>query len=222
MLTQDHYASTFTRVARNLGSGGDGKAPPAWFEHLRRRGIDRFTEVGFPSTRLEDWRHTNVAPIARIAFKPAPPNEQASIAMIYPFSFGHDAVCQVVFVNGVFSPGLSSLRALPKGLRVSSLASLLHTGSRRLEAHLGRYADLQANPFVALNSGFIHDGAVVYLEDNTAVDRPIHLLFLTTPGGEPIVTHPRVLIVAGQNVDAKIVETYVGVGAGVYFTNAVS
>ncbi|WP_428937958.1 Fe-S cluster assembly protein SufD [Fontivita pretiosa] len=222
MLTQEHYVSTFSRVARDVGTGGDGKALPAWFEQLRQRGIDRFSEVGFPSTRLEDWRHTNVAPIARIPFKPAPPNEQASIALIYPYSFGHDAVCQVVFVNGVYSPGLSSLRALPKGLRVASLASLLQTGSRRLESHLGRYADIQANPFVALNTGFIRDGAVVYLENNTTIDRPIHLLFLTTPGGEPIVTHPRVLVVVGQNVDAKIVETYVGVGTGVYFTNAVS
>ena len=74
---QEHYTTAFTRVEKSLG--GNGAAAPDWLEALRRRGIDRFREVGFPSTKLEEWRHTPVAPIARIPFKQAAPNDGVSV-----------------------------------------------------------------------------------------------------------------------------------------------
>jgi Fe-S cluster assembly protein SufD len=40
-----------------------------WLQHLRERAFARFTELGFPTTRDEEWRFTNVAPIARKAFR---------------------------------------------------------------------------------------------------------------------------------------------------------
>jgi len=40
-----------------------------WLQHLRERAFARFTELGFPTTRDEEWRFTNVAPIAREAFR---------------------------------------------------------------------------------------------------------------------------------------------------------
>ncbi len=214
------YLSNFTRAGKTVG--GNGAVAPAWLEELRRRAIDRFSEVGFPSNKQEEWRHTNVAPIARVPFKLARPNEAVSVRDVYPFSFHNDAACELVFVNGFYCPGLSDLRRTPSGLRLASLASMVESHSRRLQAHLGGYAEVERNPFVALNTGFVRDGAVVYLDRGTAIDRPIHLLFLSTPGVEPAVSHPRVLIVADDNVDATIVETYAGVGPGVYFTNAVS
>ena len=39
-----------------------------WLRELREAGFARFSESGFPSTRLEDWRFTSVAPIARARF----------------------------------------------------------------------------------------------------------------------------------------------------------
>ncbi|PYV41246.1 MAG: Fe-S cluster assembly protein SufD, partial [Acidobacteria bacterium] len=57
---------------------------------------------------------------------------------------------------------------------------------------------------------------------DTIVEEPIHLLFIATASGEPQVSHPRNLIVAGANTQAKIVESYVGLDNAVYFTNAVT
>jgi Fe-S cluster assembly protein SufD len=218
MLTQEQHLSNFTRVEKSIVGG----AVPAWIEDLRRRGVDRFREVGFPSNKLEDWRQTNVAPIARVPFTPARANDGVSERDIVRFSFREDSTCELVFVNGVFSPMLSDLGRETKGLRVTSLASAIESNSQRLQKYLGQYAKIENNPFVALNTGFISDGAVIHLDRGAVVDRPVHLLFITTPDSQPAVTHPRVLIVADDNVDAKIVETYAGIGTGVYFTNAVS
>src|SRR5512145_2108471 len=100
MLTQEQHLSNFTRVEKSISGG----AVPAWIEDLRRRGVERFREVGFPSNKSEDWRHTNVAPIARVPFKPASSNERLGERDILPFSFREDSTCELVFVNGVFSP----------------------------------------------------------------------------------------------------------------------
>jgi Fe-S cluster assembly protein SufD len=218
MLTQEHYLSTFKRVEKTADSNGTGR----WLDELRTTAIDRFNDVGFPAGKDEDWRQTNVAPIARVKFQPAAPNESVSVKDIYPFSFRSEAACEMVFVNGFFSAGLSEFRNLPKGVRVARLVSMVESSSRRLQQHLAKHANIATNPFVALNTGFIDDGAVIYVDRDTAIDKPIHLLFLSTPESEPTVSHPRVLIVADANVDARIVETYAGLGRGVYFTNAVS
>ena len=57
-MTQ-HYVAAH----RSFAGNGAGRAP-AWLRDLRERSITRFGELGFPTTKHEDWRFTNVAPIA--------------------------------------------------------------------------------------------------------------------------------------------------------------
>src|SRR5271165_2799922 len=44
------------------------KAEP-WIQALRDAAFERFVSLGFPTTHDEEWRFTNVAPIARINWK---------------------------------------------------------------------------------------------------------------------------------------------------------
>ncbi|HEX3355503.1 MAG TPA: Fe-S cluster assembly protein SufD [Tepidisphaeraceae bacterium] len=208
---QSAQASHFLRLSAQSIDGG-----PSWLNDLRKAGLARFDRVGFPNTKQEEWRHTNVAPIARIAFKPgeiATPDEATQ------FSFGQDAVCELVFINGHFSQKLSRLGKLPRGVAVRSLAEARDLPE--LHGVLGQHASINANPFVALNTAFLSDGAYIHLAKNTTLQGPIHLLFFSTEQNEPTVSHPRVLVVAEDNVEAQIVESYVGT-SGRYFTNAVT
>jgi Fe-S cluster assembly protein SufD len=41
----------------------------AWLQERRDAGFQRFAELGFPTTHDEEWRFTNVAPIARATFR---------------------------------------------------------------------------------------------------------------------------------------------------------
>ncbi|HZL38354.1 MAG TPA: Fe-S cluster assembly protein SufD [Tepidisphaeraceae bacterium] len=201
-----------------LAAGG-----PEWLELLRAAGLDRFNAVGFPTIRQENWRHTNVAAIARTAFKLATPEGANSAAETAGrFGFGKDAACELVFVNGQFMPRLSRLGRLPRGVRAMGLAEAIDTDPDSLENELGRYAQVDANPFVALNSGYVRDGAFIHLSRGVSLLQPIHLLFVSVPSWEPAVSHPRVLIVAEEGAQASIVESYVGEGRGIYFTNAVT
>src|SRR5438045_2982622 len=89
---------------------------PSWLFPLRKAGIARFAELGFPTTRHEDWRFTNVAPIAKLPFKPVFDNRADGLAdgALGNLTFGGLTGTSLVFVNGRFAPGHSTLRPLPK------------------------------------------------------------------------------------------------------------
>jgi len=194
-----------------------------WLDRIRTQAIARFGAVGFPSNKLEEWRHTNVSPIAKTVFTPGRhTGRELTPHVVAPFSFRDESLCEVVFVNGHFAPELSSLSDLPDGLVIRTIADAIEKDSKRLNEHLAKFADINDNPFVALNTGFIHDGALILLQRGATVEMPIHLLFLATPGKSPIASHPRVLVIAEENSEMSIVETYAGIGEGVYLTNAVT
>jgi Fe-S cluster assembly protein SufD len=207
-----------------LGKRGGAPAHP-WLDELRSRGMARFQAVGFPTTKSENWRQTSVAAIAKTPFKlAARPASGQSLEHARRFAFPEDAACELVFVNGHYEPQLSRLGKLLRGLKVVSLASALASPQAgEIREHLGRHADINANPFVALNSGFIDDGAYIRVPRGIHMETPIHLLFISTAdGSESTVSHPRVLVVAEDNSEFAFVESYVGEGPSPYFTNAVT
>lgn len=212
------FRSNFDRFERQAAA-----AAPSWLDALRRQAIRRFELVGFPTTKLEAWRHTNVAPIARTPFRLAAADDSpAARDAADRVAFGADTACELVFVNGHYSAALSRTCKLPRGARAGSLADALAADADALRPHLAKYADVEANPFVALNTGFVRDGAFVHVPRGTAIDRPIHLVFVSTAAAEPTVSHPRTLVVVEDAAQATVVETYVGGGKAAYFTNAVT
>jgi len=107
-------------------------------------------------------------------------------------------------------------------VHLGSLAVALSTHRELMGPHLARYANYEEHAFTALNTALMRDGAFVNIPDGKVVEEPIHLLFLSIAGREPTVSHSRNLIVVGKNSQATIVESYVGLGDKVYFTNAVT
>ena len=48
---------------------GIGEAESVYLGDLREEGRSHFASLGFPTTRLEEWRYTNVGPIAATDFR---------------------------------------------------------------------------------------------------------------------------------------------------------
>jgi Fe-S cluster assembly protein SufD len=217
MDTQNGFAEHFERAAAHARE---------WVNALRARGMETFDRLGFPTTRQEEWRDTNIAPIVRTRFAWAvetPAADARARELVQQYSLGREAIAELVFINGRFHPRASRLADLPPGVRVMSLASALEAEPDLVEAHIGRHAKIEEHPFAALNSAFIADGAVVLLDHGASCPRPIHLLFLSIPSSdEPTVSHPRVLVVAGERSNSSIVETYAGAPGAVYLANAVT
>ena len=183
--------------------------------------MGQFTRQGFPTTRMEEWRFTSVEPIARRPYALGGPTDVAG-DQIAPFLFPELSASRLVFVNGRYAPALSVVQALPARVEVRSLREVLTGGLDSVEPYLGRLTALQDQPFSALNTAFLQDGALVRVGDDVTLDHPIHVLFVSTAPGDEVVTHPRMLVVVGRNSSVGLVESYVGVRDAPYFTNAVT
>src|SRR6266704_6600186 len=83
---------------------------PSWVFPLRKAGLARFAEQGFPTINDEDWRFTNVAPITRLPFNPLfeANHDRVSSEAVAGFMFGKIPAHRLVFVNGHHAPELSS------------------------------------------------------------------------------------------------------------------
>ena len=215
-------------------------AGPDWLQALRKQGMARFQALGFPTTKNEDWHFTSVAPISERTFplavrevEAAPTDRRESSrrkadaagpaglkqADIDRFNFGEKNWHTLVFVNGGFSEGLSSRNELGNGIRVSSLADAIKSGTAGIERYAGKIAAFEQHTFTALNTAFISDGTYIELGADAVVEQPIHLVFVSE--GES-VSHPRNLIVAGRHSRATVIESYFSLRDSSYLTNAVT
>jgi Fe-S cluster assembly protein SufD len=188
---------------------------PAWLDSLRQRGIEQFSDAGFPTTHDEDWRFTNVAPIAQSDFDLAGVTvPRITLADLKQFGIAAFSY-RLVFVNGRFTAELSQTAGLPKGVQISSLGAEIAQHPAGLELHLGRYLNARRDAFAALNTAFIEDGACIRIARGVVLEEPIYCLFITAAAGkDPVMNHPRNLIVAGENSQATIVEDYASLSLG--------
>jgi len=123
---------------------------------MRESAFEKFEHVGFPTVQEEDWKYTNVAPIARTHFSPVLDGNQATHGDDRRFAaFFYDEArhSQLVFVNGVFQKDLSSLETLPPGVVAVDFAEALRDGQYEtiVREHFERNANNE-NGFTALNT----------------------------------------------------------------------
>lgn len=195
------------------------QAAPAWVKERREAAAKHFAAVGFPTTRLEDWRFTNVSPIAEANW----PLAQGAFARAAELvsSVTVPGAVRLVIVNGRFAAGLSDLGALPKGLRIASLRDGARDATDGIETHLGKVFSIATHPFAALNTSFLDDGVAIMVTKGAIVETPVHIV-IVTGGDAPVVAHPRVLIVAGENSQVRVAQSFIGAPGTAYFNNAVA
>jgi Fe-S cluster assembly protein SufD len=163
----------------------------------RTAAYDRFVERGFPTTRDEEWRFTNIAPIAGLRFGRAPEATLAAadVDRLLPARSG---VVTLVIVNGRLVPPAVDL---PGGVTLRTLA-----GASEGDLQPDRPAGGTA--FVDLNAAFFEDIVVLDVAPRAVVETPIQLLFVTAPSAEPVLVAPRLVIRAGEASQVSIIETY--------------
>src|SRR3954469_5925932 len=103
MKETDPYLVEFQRFDKP-GAGGE----PSWVYPIRKAGMARFAELGFPTLHDEDWRFTNVAPIAEMPFVPLldPQKHGLKAADLARFNFMSIKASRLVFDDGHFASDL--------------------------------------------------------------------------------------------------------------------
>ena len=176
---------------------------------IRQEARERFEKQGFPDSHDEDWKFTNLAPVAKLRFEAAGPadlDRASELLRDLPLASN-----RLVFLNGQYAPRLSS----------PGLASTIqNTPSTVLEMYLARHADFRRNTFAAWNTAAFENGGFLFIGARKVVDEPVHIVHVSLPGTGPSIAHPRNLIVAGALSQVSIIESHIG--AGTYLSNAVT
>ena len=219
MKQVDPYRANFEYFAKE-GAGTD----PSWLTPIRETAIERFTELGFPTLQDEDWRFTNVAPIAKLPFHPVFQYSRNGLTpeRIREFDFTAIKASRLVFVDGNYSAELSQILPQVGAIQVGSLAAALAEDAPGLREHLAQLAAGKNNAFTALNTAFFTDGAFIHVPAGQTVEAPVHLLYISTGKETGATTHPRNLVVAEKGSRLTLLESYVCTRDSAYFTNAVT
>ena len=211
------YWEKFERLQKAAGD-------PAWVAAARKAAMARFAELGFPTLQDEDWRFTNVAPIARLPFRPALDSSADGVTAesLSQLAFAGLPGPRLVFVNGHFAAALSSLVPPPPGVRIANLAAALAADPGLIEKYLFRHARSDANAFAALNTAFFQDGAFIFVPAGQVVAEPVRALYVSTAKENGGAAHPRNLILADPGSQLTFIESYVSLGGAAHMTNAVT
>ena len=214
---KEWYISKFNDFEKSLN--GEKSSD---FHKVRKDAISKFEALNVPTQKDEEWKYTNISPLLKHNFSPIPVKANVSSEVISKFLFDKMEHSLLVFVNGIFSPELSKLIDIPKDVEIGSLAEAIKNDNPVVNNHLGKYAEIENYFFTTLSSAYTKDGAFVYVPDGKIVEDPIHVIFLTKPGNEKIITQPRNLFVAGKNSQVTIIEHFISDEDSVYFTNSVT
>lgn len=218
----NRYETAFRQARHDPGVN-----EPSWLQNLRENSFIEFERAGFPDIKQEEWKYTNVTPIAKADFAPVVVSNGTALTKdggLRRFIYEETRESTLVFVNGMLRRDLSSLAALPDSLVVLDLREALRGGEH--ETTLREYLEhpALANGFAALNTALFTSGLFLKVPRGINLEIPIHLLFMGETHAEnpPSAAFPRVLIVAEENSSATIVESYASSeDDSVYLTNAI-
>lgn len=191
-----------------------------WVLAARQAAFKRFAEHGFPTKREEEWKYTDVSMISKrgtLAPDNIPPDASSS-AKLLAWALSGEGMHLMVFVNGHFDSELSTIDDLPAGVQLSSLADMLDGDADLPELLFDRQHEHTI--FSALNNAFVTDGAVLNIAPDTVLETPIYLLLIAS--GHGVAIYPRIIVMAGENSSATVIEHYMGTLDAHNFTNAIT
>ncbi|HUP57243.1 MAG TPA: Fe-S cluster assembly protein SufD [Bdellovibrionota bacterium] len=146
---------------------------PAWLARLREQALERYRTLGLPSTRHEDWKYTNLSAVGPIEASASP---AAATAAVRPMEI--DSAARLVFVDGRLDRDRSALSSLPAGLELRSVSDSIE----QVEQWISRYPLDREDGSKALNTAYFSDGAWMNVARGARIEKPIHVVHVTTSG----------------------------------------
>lgn len=175
----------------------------AWLRPWQSAHLNAFLRQGFPTRRDEHWKYTDVSIIAQQEYG----FSEATDTDVDIKSFLIADTDTIVFVDGSYQPQLSQLQTLPAGVVVQNMLQALHDHPVLLREYL-HDSSRQQKVFANLNASLLTDGLFVHVPANIHLQRPLHLLYLSTGKQSLVMRHPRHVFSVEANSELTLFETY--------------
>ncbi len=209
-------------------------AQPVWLQSLHTAALSAFSTLGLPTRNDEEWRFTSPSRISettyRLSDSVADSPDAATLAeLVWERLTDDTAPTGYVICNGRILSGVGGLIAPAAPAVTGRIADLADDSqnpiAEKVRAALGSRITLDQNGLAALNSAFFEDGIYLYIPRSAVIEKPIELVFVSgSPaerGPDALMNAPRLLIIAEENSQATILETYISAFPGA-FTCAVT
>jgi Fe-S cluster assembly protein SufD len=215
MNTIEYFKEKFDRL--QSGINGSNLAG------ISQKAFTAFNKMGIPAARHEEWKYTRISSLFTKEYE-FPANQTTSISQEELTAFrlpGHEQANELVFINGVFSASLSTIRS-EKQLVVMPLEEAANKEYREIVAkHLGHSSNYLKDGINALNTAFVQGGVFIYVKDKQITHHPVYIYNITDTRDGNIFSQPRSLVYAGENSQVQIVQTFATIGSADAFTNEV-
>ena len=192
-----------------------------WLADGRDAAMARFAELGLPGQKVEEWKYSNLKPLAKTEF--TDPDRMAIEAVhdgIARRFAKESAAVRLVFVNGMMDRISTEMDELPAGVRVLGLADAIAQEGDLLKSHLHAFPEQNGHALAVLNAALMADGCVVILEPDAEL--ALELLFVAAPDGGAPAYHPRISILLGTDSRLSLGEQHVSLGSHEYWSNPVT
>lgn len=188
-----------------------------WVDGLRQAGRAALTSSGLPGPKVEAWRYTSLAELAKVAFIPAATADDVEVASVPSRVPRLDGFPRLVLVNGVLRRDLSDVAANAFAV---PLRDALNGGDPAVRAVLGKIAPVSGSPISALNTSFLSEGLVVSAQSGAPVR--LQIVSIGAAGAEPAAFHPRIVLTASDGADVTVAVHHVGLPGQSYLSNPVT
>ena len=171
----------------------------------RDAAFEAFNRSGFPTSKSEDYKHTDVSRVfdcdlgLNLRNVPVPVDPYEAFKCDVP-----NLNTNVYFlINDRFYTNGHHQGPLPKGVFVGSLQLFSETHPDIFERYYAKIGDYSGNGVVAYNTMFAQDGFVIYVPENVVIEKPLQLINILR-GGVDLNVNRRILIVAEKNAQVKL------------------
>lgn len=198
----------------------NGEASSA-FHQKKRAALAEFEKLGFPTTRNEEWKYSNVKDLTSVLYNF---NADSSItpADLEDLKIPSQEANILYFINGHYNADLSVLVSSASQIIIDSLQEAYKKDPTLVNSYFNELMKDENDAFSALNTAFAHDGVFIHIPDNQTVEHPVVLRFVSDARVQNVGSQPRNIIAVGRNAHVKVAEAYRTLGSERSFTNTVT
>ena len=199
-MIEQQYIDLFEQYRSEI----DGNSVEGLNKH-RNAAFRKFSEIGFPTSKQEDYKHSNIVRAfdadlgLNLRNIPIPVNPYDAFKCDVP-----NLSTYVYFlINDRYYTKAQNPTPLPEGVFVGGLQDFSQQHLDVFEKYYAKIADYSDNGVVAYNTMFAQDGFVVYVPKNVQVEKPLQLINILR-GGVDLNVNRRILVVAEENAQVKL------------------
>ncbi len=191
-----------------------------YIKDIRKAAFDLFRQHGFPSTKNEEWRFTNMTSFLKDDYLLSGLATMLSTREIDDIYHAVERQLEaikedniekayrIMLINGHFSPELSVLPDDARDITIGSLNDNMDAPAvMEYFAAIADTADA-ANSYVALNTALYANGLFIEVPAGKVIEQPVYIFNVYTADRSSMVL-PRNLVVVNENAELTLVESII-------------